>query len=85
MKAVVSLKGKQPKGESRSIHNFVQKLHMDAVEPRDHFLLAAIGRALFGGPNDAQELRQAIVYEAIKCRDDHNRANLAEPKDDSEL
>ena len=85
MKAVVSLKGKGMKGESRSIHNIVHKLHIDATMPGDLFILAAIGRALFGAPEESQDLRAAILTEAAKCRKDYNQANHIEPEDDSEL
>lgn len=85
MKAVVSLKDKGKKGESRSIHNIIHKLHIDATMPDDLFILAAIGRALFGTPEESQDLRAAIMTEAAKCRNDHNRANHVEQWDDSVL
>ena len=73
MKADISIKGRPKKNDHRDLRNYVDKLHIDVTVEGDQFILAAISRALFGNGSGAVELREAIVVEAQRCADDHDR------------
>lgn len=71
MKGKASVGQRPTKGDCRSVYNWCGKLDLKATNDSDPFVLAAIYRALFGNPDEANGLRRALLVEAKRCDMDH--------------
>lgn len=74
MNGDISVGGRPLKNDRRSTDVWVGRMTLKATEDHDPFILAAIGRALFGGEKSAKALKRSIIAEAKRCQRDYEGA-----------